>query len=119
MVENNGAQKATRELIKLAVLVAVTFILFFQGIGFVLTKSYTSLLPGITRLVIEIRHASSINGFLIVPVTVFVLILVFLVENFVITDHQVTSKIYRGFNIFFIVLNILLGWSVVVPLMRQ
>ena len=78
MVENNGAQKATRELIKLAVLVAVTFILFFQGIGFVLTKSYTSLLPGITRLVIEIRHASSINGFLIVPVTVFVLILVFL-----------------------------------------
>ena len=119
MVESNSAQKSTRELIKLAVLVAVAFMLFFQGIGFVLTKSYTSLLPGITRLVIEIRHALSINGFLIVPVTVFVLILVFLIENFVITGHQVTFKIYRGFNIFFIILNILLTWSVVVPLLRR
>lgn len=120
MVESDYAQKATRELIKLAALVIVTVIMLFCGIGFVLTKSHGSMLPGITRFFAEItKPALWSSRFLTISLTVFLLILIFLIENFLVRNHRITFKVYRGFNIFLIVLVVLLTWSVVVPLIKQ
>jgi hypothetical protein len=121
VTEQITAKEATRELVKLSVLVAITFILLVNILGFMVTKFYMTramVLPAITRILIELQHALRINIFFTIPLIVFVIILPFLLENFVVKNHIVTYGIYKKINLFLIVLNVLIAVGIVLPIIR-
>jgi len=122
MIESQMTSKeSTRELVKLSIFVATIFILLVNVLGFVVTKFYMTramALPVATQILISFQHAVRINIFFVLPLIVFVIILLFLVENFVVKNHAMTCGIYKKVNFVLVILNVLIAVGIVLPILR-
>lgn len=114
-------RESTREFVELSVFIVAVIILLISLLGLSVTNFYMAhsiALPAITLILVNLQYALTNNIFFILPLMVFVIISLFLLESFAVEDHIKTYDTYKKINLFLIVINVLILISIILPIIR-